>query len=707
MNNDCANHSDTTAVLSVEHLAITYETLQGPVPAVQDVSFELGRGETLGLVGESGCGKSSVAFGIVDFLGRNGAVSDGSIKFQGQELRGMPSRQLRRLCGSQISMVYQDPMQALNPALRIGNQLMEVLLNHRELEKSEAREECVSVLRSVHMPDPAQVMNRFPHQLSGGQQQRALIAMALLNRPALLIADEPTTALDVTVEAAILDLFDELRHNYDTAILFISHDMGVIARVADSVGVMYAGEMVELAPVNDIFLNPLHPYTRSLIRCVPRVGASKETCSLDPIRGRVPSPDALPGGCFFAPRCDSADERCLQDHPSLQSRGSGTSVRCHRAQESSASVCRSDSDAIAHPSQEMQRTEKIILEVRDIRTYYDAGTQSVAGILGLGERHYVRAVDGISLSVKEGQTLGVVGESGCGKSTLARTIVGLEALTGGKMRYDDTDLSEPVTKRGSGLLSKIQMVFQNPDATLNPSFTVGFQLRRPLARLTGSKSEDRGEQVKNLLHAVRLDESYATRYPRQLSGGEKQRVAIARALAAQPRMLVCDEPVSSLDVSVQAAVLNLLLDVQRETRCTMLFIAHDLSVVRFFSDEVAVMYLGKLCEVGPADAIYSPPYHPYTEALLSAVPLPDPSVEQKRIRMPDEVPSALHPPKGCRFHTRCPRMLGDICEAKEPPGLMAGDGHIVYCHIPLEDLRGIEPVVNQIDDRGGLSACNL
>jgi len=698
MNSKLTDRPNETPVLEIQHLAITYETLKGNIPAVQDVSFAIGRGETLGIVGESGCGKSSVAFGIVDFLRRNGKITGGSIRFKGQELRGMPARELRQLCGSQISMVYQDPMQALNPALRVGDQLMEVLIDHQEAAKEEAREESVSMLRQVHMPDPEQVMERFPHQLSGGQQQRALIAMALLNRPALLIADEPTTALDVTVEATVLDLFDELSQEFETATMYISHDMGVIARVADRVGVLYAGEIVELAPVRDIFLNPVHPYTQALIRCVPQLGESKETCCLQPIRGRVPSPKALPEGCFFAPRCDYARNACQRDHPLLRTINRGSLVRCHYAEDIVGGVCQRTREADLNLSpQETREDAEVIFQTRGAKTYYEQEAQSLLGMLGLGEKNYVKALDGVDLEVKKGNTLGIVGESGCGKSTLAKTIVGLESLREGQIKFLDYDLSETVEDRDLELIREIQMVFQNPDSTLNPSYKVGRQIGRPLTRFGSVKPSEAEQGVKRLLHAVRLDESYANRYPRQLSGGEKQRVAVARALATRPSMLVCDEPVSSLDVSVQAAVLNLLLDLQEETQTTMLFIAHDLSVVRYFSDSVAVMYLGKLCEVGPADAIYAPPYHPYTEGLLSAVPTPNPSLEQKRIRVTGEVPSALNPPQGCRFHTRCPRKIGAICEEQEPPAVHAGNTHTIYCHIPLQELREVEPVLTQID----------
>ena len=691
-----ANHRIQTPILKVENLAISYETRKGDVPAVRDVSFEIHRGETYGIVGESGCGKSTVAFGIVNFLGRNGRIVDGSILFQGQELRGRSEEELRSLRGDQIAMVYQDPMQALNPSLRIGDQLSEVLIVHRDLSKEAAYEKCIDMLKRVYMPDPEAVMLRYPHQLSGGQQQRVVIAMALLNNPALLIMDEPTTALDVTVEAAVLDLIDELRREFDTAIMYITHDLGVIARVSDRMGVMYAGEMVERAPVEEIFLNSLHPYTQGLMRCVPKLGLSKESSYLYPIRGRVPSPAELPSGCIFEPRCDYARPQCGQTHPQLREAASGHFVRCLLAEEIAAQEWQPPEDLIPDLTALMARKAEAaepILHLQNVRTYYEQESRSVASLIGMGGKRYVKAVDDVSIEVLKGCTLGVVGESGCGKSTLAKTIVGLEPLTGGKVEFLGFDISVPVKKRGIKLIKELQMVFQNPDSTMNPSFAVGHQIGRPLRRFKTVPRNQVRDEVIRLLEAVRLDQNYYDRLPRQLSGGEKQRVGIARAFAARPDLVLCDEPVSSLDVSVQAAVLNLLLEIQQKYGTTMLFIAHDLSVVRFFSDYIAVMYLGKICEIGPAEAIYAPPYHPYTESLLSAVPIPDPTAEQKRIRLSGTVPSALDPPSGCRFNTRCPRKIGDICETEEPPCRDAGGEHRIFCHIPLEELRKMEAVV--------------
>jgi peptide/nickel transport system ATP-binding protein len=682
-----------TQVLKIEDLAISYAIRKGEVRAVRNVSFEVNRGETFGLVGESGCGKSTVAYGIVNFLGRNGSIVGGSILFQGGELRGRSEEELRQLRGNRISMVYQDPMAALNPTLRIGEQLSEVLIVHRKLGKDEAHAKCIKMLRRVYMPDPESVMMRYPHQLSGGQQQRVVIAMALLNDPALLIMDEPTTALDVTVEAAVLDLIDELRRESDSATLYITHNLGVVARVSDRVGVMYAGELVERGTVQDIFLNPMHPYTQGLMRAVPKLGLSKESSYLYPIRGRVPSPKNLPVGCVFGPRCDFVREECRRERPEFRALADGHFARCHYAEEIMALKWEPPEDLAATVVAARPHDAEPILRIENLKKYYEQERKSLVSLVGLGRKQYVKAVDDVSLDIPKGCTLGLVGESGCGKSTLAKAVIGLEPVTDGEVDFLGVDISVPVSERDLDLIKELQMVFQNPDSTLNPAFSVGHQIARPLSRFKTVPGKRVRQEVIRLLRAVKLNESYYNRLPRQLSGGEKQRIGIARAFAANPDLVLCDEPVSALDVSVQAAVLNLLLEIQQESGTTMLFIAHDLSVVRFFSDYVAVMYLGKLCEFGTADAIYAPPYHPYTEALLSAVPIPDPRAKQKRIRLSGTVPSALNPPSGCTFHTRCPRKRGEICEREEPSPQVAGDGHVIYCHTPLEELREIEPVV--------------
>ncbi|MCI0520333.1 MAG: ABC transporter ATP-binding protein [Chloroflexi bacterium] len=680
-------------ILSVQDLAVTYKTRKRDIHAVRDVSFDIHRGENLGLVGESGCGKSTVAYSLVNFLGPNGRVTNGQILFKGEQLRGRPESELRRLRGADISMVYQEPMSALNPSMRIQDQLAESLITHRGLAKVQAYAQSLEALKSVYMPDAEAVMRRFPHQLSGGQQQRVVIAMALLNNPSLLIMDEPTTALDVTVEAAVLDLIAELRERYNTAALYISHNLGVVARVADKVGVMYAGEIVELATTGEIYRLPLHPYTMGLMRCLPDVDAPKGTRRLYPISGRVPSPGNLPSGCIFSPRCEHAIQECSQEHPRLVEISPGRRVRCLRAQEwFGKQMVWLDREASGEPCPDREgEALESLLNVSSAKVYYPVPFKTVRGMFGLEQRQYVRATDDVSLSVKRGRTLGIVGESGCGKSTLARAIVGLESLHGGKIDFQGADISEPLNKRDLMTIRQLQMVFQDPNGTLNPSYCVGDQIAASLKRFKTVPPDQVQGEVERLLRAVKLDESYYYRLPRQMSGGEKQRVGIARAIAARPAMVVCDEPVSALDVSVQAAVLNLLLEIQTVQDTTMILISHDLSSVRFFSDDVAVMYLGRVVEIGPCETIYSQPNHPYTAALLAAVPRPDPGVKPSSVRLKGRVPSAVNPPSGCRFHTRCPFIIGDICKQDEPPERNFSGGHKIICHLSPEDLARIEP----------------
>jgi len=716
--------SEATPILEVKDLAISYKTRKGEIPAVQGVNFTVGEGETVGIVGESGCGKSTIAFGILDFLGANGRVSGGSIKFMGQELVGQPKAELRKIRGNKISMVYQDPMQALNPSLRIGNQLSEVLTTHNKISKEDAWKKSIRMLERVYMPDAANVMNRYPHMISGGQQQRVVIAMAMLNNPALLIMDEPTTALDVTVEAAVLDLVEDLKKDFNTGIIFITHNLGVVARVSDKLCVMYAGEMVEKASVQAIFDNPAHPYTRGLLCCVPRLTDDLSFSRLWSIKGRVPHPsERLPNKCIFAPRCEwtltqGIQDKCTRTHPELLTISDGHQTRCFLGDKTlSASMtdyargnreileasCDSDSSmpyVCTDPNgSQADIGADNITTVKNIKIYYEHKSGSIRSALGLEAREYIKAVDDVSIVVPRGSVLGIVGESGCGKSSLVKGLVGLEKISGGEAELMGFDITTPVASRSQALIRQLQMVFQNPDSTLNPSFTVGQQIARPIRRFKTVPEKDIQAEVERLLNAVKLDTYYYSRYPRQLSGGEKQRVGIARALASKPGMVICDEPVSALDVSVQAAVLNLLNEIKDQLGTTLIFIAHDLSVVRFISDYVAVMYLGQIVEFGSVRRIYPPPYHPYTEALLSAVPIPDPKLSRRKfIRLSGDVPSAMHPPSGCRFHTRCPRRSslpdnGKICQLHSPPWQIGKGSHRILCHIPIAELAEVEAVL--------------
>jgi peptide/nickel transport system ATP-binding protein len=696
---DSSTSTDNT-ILEVDNVQINYETRKGDIEAIQGVSFKVDKGETVGLVGESGCGKSTIAFGIVNFLGPNGKIVEGSIRFQGEELVGRSQEELMKLRGDRISMVFQDPMQALNPSVRLGEQLAEVLTCHRDITQQEAWERCIQMLKRVNMPDVENVMARYPHQISGGQQQRIVIAMAMLNNPALIIMDEPTTALDVTVEAAVLDLLEELKQDFNAANIFITHNLGVVARVSDYLCVMYAGQMVESGSLVEIFRNPRHPYTMGLLACVPRLGESKLESLLQPIRGRVPPPaERSKTECIFAPRCEYVTEDCRKARPGFTQISPEHVARCIYALEIEDRARTRKRQKVEKPPEQQEISKENLLSFENLKVYYPQKSNSVVSLLGMGEKKYVKAVDDVSVRIAKGRTLGVVGESGCGKSSLVKGLIGLEAVTGGEVEFMGVDTTMTVTERDTNLIKEMQMVFQNPDSTLNPSYSVGSQIARPIKHFKTAPRNKIKEEVIKLLKAVRLPPTFYDRLPRQLSGGEKQRVGIARALASRPDLIICDEPVSALDVSVQAAVINLLLEIQKVFGSSMIFIAHDLSVVRYFSDDIAVMYLGQIVEVGPADAIYTPPYHPYTEALLSAVPIPDPDIEQKELRLSGNVPSALEPPSGCRFHTRCPRrqdMLpdgGKICETETPPWRTSQKGHRILCHVPLEELEKVDPVV--------------
>jgi len=687
---------ETEPILSVKNLAITYKTRKRDVDAVRDVSFDIYRGENLGLVGESGCGKSTVAFSMVNFLGRNGRITRGDIFFKGQQLRGRSEEELRKLRGADISMVYQEPMSALNPSMQIQDQMIESLIVHRGFTKENAIAESLDALKKVYMPDAEGVLRRYSHQLSGGQQQRVLIAMAMLNNPSLLIMDEPTTALDVTVEAAVLDLIAELQRKYNTAALYISHNLGVVARVSHKVAVMYAGEIVEIGTTDEIFHNPLHPYTMGLMRCLPDVDAPKGTRTLYPIPGRVPSPANLPQGCIFAPRCEQVRGECTIDHPALLEIEPGHKVRCLRRGSdwqgvrqvwAAAELIKKQPEKVKSPIPEPDT--ETVLDVKEAKVYYPVPFKTVAGLFGLEKRQYVRASDDVSFTIKRGRTLGIVGESGCGKSTIAKAIVGLEPVYNGQLEFLNVDITNQLNKRSIESIRDLQMVFQDPNGVLNPSYSVGDQIAFSLRRFHTVPPDQVRAEVERLLRAVKLDESYYNRLPRQLSGGEKQRVGIARAISTNPAMVVCDEPVSALDVSVQAAVLNLLLEIQNTRNTTIILISHDLSSVRFFSDEVAVMYLGRIVEIGPCETIYHAPNHPYTTALLAAVPRPDPDAPPSKVRLSGRVPSAVNPPSGCRFNTRCPFKIGSICEQEEPPKRDMGEGHLIYCHMSQQELTNI------------------
>lgn len=671
-------------LLEIRDLRIEYRGRYESVVAVPNVSLSIAPGESYGLVGESGCGKTTTAMAVMGYLGGTGRVTGGSIRFEGEELVGASAQKLRSIRGRRVSMVYQEPMSALNPVKTIGAQLAEVPIQHLGSTRAQARELCASMLENVRLPDPLAMLKRFPHQLSGGQQQRIVIAMALLARPALLLLDEPTTGLDVTVEAAILDLIADLRKQYGTSLLYISHNLGLIASACDRVGIMYSGEMIEEADTQTLFRQPRHPYTQGLLGCIPGIGSPKGVRALSPIPGHLPLPTERPRGCWFGPRCAHfQQDTCGGDAIALAPAESASHrVRCARWQDlTRESVALNEASA---PYIERGTA----LSVADVSKQY----------LLNGGRRVVQANESVSFEVGKGEILGVVGESGCGKSSLARMLVGLEGATAGSIQYEGVELAQvPAQQRTRDMLRSIQMVFQNPDSTLNPSHSVASPIRRALRKFGGHKDKAAIEQrLQELLRLVRLPAELAQRRPAQLSGGQKQRIAIARAFATNPSLIVADEPVSALDVSVQAAIITLLLSIQKEQESTLFFISHDLALVRHIADRIVVMYLGRIMEKGLAEEIFAPPYHPYTEALLSAVHSPDVSVkQQERIRLTGETPSPIDVPPGCRFASRCHRKISEICDTVAPPVRQASPTHEIACHISLDALRAVRPVFQQ------------
>ncbi|MEO1562499.1 MAG: ABC transporter ATP-binding protein [Pseudomonadota bacterium] len=680
-------------ILEIDKLSISFFTRAGEIPAVMDFSARVMPGEALGLVGESGCGKSTVALGVMQDLGVNGKVVGGSIKFKGRDLSKMSQKELRDLRGSEIAMIYQEPMASLNPAMKIGKQLMEVPMIHEGASKEAARKLALEVIEAVRLPDPPRILEAFPHQLSGGQQQRIVIAMALMSKPSLLILDEPTTALDVTVEAGIVDLVKDLGEKFGTSMLFISHNLGLVLDTCDRLCVMYSGEAVERGSIADVFDQMRHPYTQALFRSIPLPGADKNERPLVAIRGNFPLPHERPPGCNFGPRCDYFVEgRCDQGYIYMEPIDGNErhESRCLRTTEI-------DWDA---PVQASDTTDKVsagdvVLKVDDMKKYYEVAANAM---FGGAEKRVVKANETISFEARESETLAIVGESGCGKSTLAKVLMGLETATDGQVTMLNKAIEQvPIEDRSTKDVSTLQMVFQNPFDTLNPSMTVGAQIVRALEIFgVGNNQPERQQRMLELLDLVKLPREFATRMPRQLSGGQKQRVGIARAFAGSAQIVVADEPVSALDVSVQAAVTDLLMEIQRENKTTLLFISHDLSIVRYLSDRVMVMYLGHVVEMGDTDDVFSPPYHPYTEALLSAVPIADTRVEKKRIVLEGDIPSAMNPPSGCPFQTRCRHkgnVEGNLCETEVPPMNTLADGHQIKCHLTDKYLDEMEPVI--------------
>ena len=673
---------NTVPTLEFENVEVAYRVRGIDRPVLRSVSFAIAPGEAYGLVGESGCGKSTAAFTAMRFLPRNGTITGGAIRFEGEDIGSMSNEQVRKLRSSAISMVYQSPIAALNPSIRVGDQVAEVFMI-AGFSKRDAHARAEQALGAVQIADIGQVMARYPHQLSGGMAQRVVIAMALATDPRLLILDEPTTGLDATVEAEVLDLVRELRAATNTAVLFISHNLGVIRSMCDRVGVLYAGQLVEEGETAQLMSDPHHPYTVGLLRCIPRAGLRKDRDRLDTIPGTLPPLGADLPGCVYVDRCPIATDQCRTSRPPVVELAGGHRARCFTP-ELAPGIPRS-----VEPT-------PIATETRSAAPDGDGSLirmDHVSKTFGKDDST-VRVLKEIALSLKAGETLGLVGESGSGKTTLAKVLLGLSGPdTGSVIELDGQRLAATLAGRSAKEVGSVQIVFQNPDSALNRRHSVRRIVGRAVAKLGGRSKQESVSRAEDLLSEMRVDTRLHAAKPAQLSGGLKQRVAIARAFAGNPLLVVCDEPTSALDVSVQAAILNLLVDLQAAEQVSYLFISHDLGVVRYLADRIAVLYLGRVMELGPADKVFQGPHHPYTEALVSSLPSVD-GEATNRVRLVGEVPSVASPPSGCVLHTRCPRRAGSgvehLCDTVEPDLVEVEPAHLLRCHIALDQLRRIQ-----------------
>lgn len=658
--------STDAPVLRVHDLGVTFpgNREQPEIPAVRGVSYELARGEVLGIVGESGSGKSVTSLAVMGLLPANARVT-GSVALHGRELLGRNDKELSRLRGESLSMVFQDPLSALTPVYTVGDQVAETLRIHQDMPKDKAAERAVELLDLVGIPNPRQRAKAFPHEFSGGMRQRAVIAIAIANDPDVIVADEPTTALDVTIQAQVLEVFKTAQRETGAAVVMITHDLGVVAGFVDRALVMYAGRPVEIGTVDDIYYRPRMPYTMGLLGAVPRVDVDSVSRSpLVPIEGNPPAPADLPTGCPFTPRCPMAIDECSRNEPELLPVGpTGQLVACHRSGEIERDGL-TPSDVFPTPERERNPVAEVpreqretVLRVEDLAKHHPL----MKGAIFKRRVGTVYAVDGISFDIAEGETLGLVGESGCGKSTTLLEILELTAPQRGRVVVLGKEGSTLSKQQRRALRGDIQVVFQDPLASLDPRLPVSDIIAEPL-RTHGYPKDRINERVHELLRLVGLAPSYADRYPQDFSGGQRQRVGVARALALEPKLLVLDEPVSALDVSIQAGVINLFDELRVRLGLSYLFVAHDLSVVRHIVDRVAVMYLGRIAEIGGADEVFDAPAHPYTQALLSAIPVPDPHRERERNRtlLHGDLPSPADPPSGCRFRTRCPKFANEL-----------------------------------------------
>ena len=690
---------DYSPLLDIQDLHTDIEIRSGVVHALSGVDLYVNPGETLGIVGESGSGKTMTALSLMGLLPQGGRVSSGSIFLDGQDLTKMPLHAKRKLRGTKVGMIFQDPLTSLNPTMKIGLQVCEPLRVHKKMSKKDALERAVEILKRVGMPRPEIVINNYPHQLSGGMRQRVMIAMALVCEPRILIADEPTTALDVTTQMQILDLIDELRDEYQMGVILITHDLGVVAGHTDRVAVMYAGRIVETAPTKTLFTEPKHRYTSSLMAALPERALAAGT-KLFSIPGAPPSLTNLPVGCRFASRCLWAGAECVDRYPDLSGEGFHTYSCFHPVQEGDESPAELQAklegsapvdEAVAEPGTpvvygEVDDTVEVLLDVKEASREY---ASSGSGFLKR-DKGVVSAVDRVSITLKKGETYGLVGESGCGKSTMGRLIAGLEPPSGGSIELGGRDLATLKGRDAVRIHRDVQMMFQDSYAAMDPRMRIDQILAEPMSIQKTGNTRQIAERIMEIIEQVGLTEEILDRYPHEFSGGQLQRIGFARSLTLAPDLIVADEPVSALDVSVQAQVLNLMKDLQAELGLSYLFISHDLAVVQYMADRIGVMYLGRIVEEGPAKEVVENPKHPYTKALIDSIPVPDPefSHDDQAIKLTGEPPSAVNPPKGCRFRPRCP-FAGEECKMQP---LLTEETHRVACHHPLLQLSTTQEV---------------
>jgi peptide/nickel transport system ATP-binding protein len=673
---------DKKPLIEICDLSIGFSNMKKQVlPILRNIDLTIKAGETVGLVGESGSGKSTLALAMMGYLGNPLKVLNGSTSFRHQSTFDLSMRELEQIRGGQLALIPQNAGQALTPTQRIGRQISEALKLHSKVTDTDRPARIIELLTQVRLPDPEILIDRYPHELSGGQQQRVAVAMALAGEPDALLLDEPTTGLDVTTQAHVLELLRDLAQETGTAMVYVSHDLGAIARVCDRVVVMYAGEIVLDGSVRQVLLKPVHPYARSLLASIPKLREASLPAALD---GRPPAPGDVGNGCAFAARCSMAEDRCINERPILQITKSGERVRCHLYEK--VELLEAPGPGTAVKRSPLSQAPEVLALNNIAISYTSRGL--LDQILGR-QANDTPTVDDISLVIRKGETIGLVGESGSGKSTILKAIAGLIPTRHGKITFNGSELLKAsIDQRDKNQLRRIQLIFQNPDDSLNPRQTVAQILAQPLRLYFGLSDQELHDRSVDILERVRLGGHYLERLPSQLSGGEKQRVAVARAFIAEPELVLCDEVTSALDVSVQAAVLELLNRLQREFGTTYIFVSHDLAVVRALADRVALLYQGRLCEIGPVADVYSLPSHPYTEVLLGAVLEPHP--DSVPVLSADDIVELSPMPIGCPFQRRCPRRLGEICDTVTPPWQRVSQEHLIRCHIPHGDLKKIQ-----------------